>query len=147
MVNGVKQPAAASYFTDLPQPENFRNIYGLVSANDDIKGVNGNIAYAPPYPYSMAHSVLQTVWDAMGFNAGNSDNEVDLNCDVSSVSYSGYCINNSLPPLDCTSASASHNFVNWALANDYLNPYGPHNGHADPIYQWSEEVYEYMLID
>jgi hypothetical protein len=147
VVNGVKQPVAASYFTDLPQPANFRNIYGLVSANDDMKGVNGNIAYAPPYSYSMAYSVLQTVWGVMGFNAENNDNEVDLNCDVSSVSYSGYCINNPLPPLDCTSATRSHNFVNWALANDYLNPWGPHNGHADTIYQWDEEFYEYMLID
>lgn len=146
-INGVRQPVAASYFTDLPQPANFRSIYGLVSANDYIKGVNGTIHYAPPYSYSMTYSVLQTVWGGMGFNAANNDAEVDLNCNVSSVSYSGHCINNPLPPLDCTSASASHNFVNWALANDYLNPYGPHNGHADPIYQWSEEVYEYMLID
>jgi hypothetical protein len=147
MVSGVRQPIAASYFTDLPQPANFRSIYGLVSANDDIKGVNGNIAYAPPYSYSMANSVLQTVWGAMGFSTANNDEEVDFNCDVSSIPYSGYCINNSLPALDCTSATPSHNFVTWALANDYLNPWGPHNGHADTIYQWNEEFYEYMLID
>jgi hypothetical protein len=147
MANGVGQPVAASYFTDLPRPRNFRSIYGLVSANDDIKGVNGTIHYAPPYSYSMAYSALQTVWGVMGFNAAHNDKEVDLNCDVSSVSYSGYCINNPLPPLDCTSSTRSHNFVNWALANDYLNPLGPHNGHADTIYQWNEEIYEYMLID
>jgi hypothetical protein len=147
MVNGVTQPVAASYFADLPQPANFQSIYGLVSANDDVKGVNGTIHYSPPYSYSMAYSVLQTVWGVMGFNAANNDEEVELNCDVSSVSYSGYCINNSLPPLDCTSATRSHNFVNWGLAIDYLNPNGPKNGHADTLYPWNEEIYEYMLID
>jgi hypothetical protein len=147
MVNGVREPVAASYFGDLPQPANFRSIYGLVSASDNIKGVNGTVHYAPTYSYSMTYSVLQRVWDVMGFNAANNDAEVDLNCDVSSVSYSGYCINNPLPALDCTSATSSHNFVDWGLANDYLNSNGPHNGHADTLYQWNEEIYEYMLID
>jgi hypothetical protein len=156
VLNVTNMMTPATYFSLVPTTI-LPNIYGLVSANDYNSGTDGLIHYAPlpssnspgapPYnspPYPV--SVLQTVWDTMGFDATNHEAEVDLNCDVTSnAMYPNYCasIANPLPYLGQTS---SHNFVNWAIANDYTdNP--PTNGHADTLYMWNEDIYEYMLLN
>jgi hypothetical protein len=120
-----------------------RQIYGLASSNDNNAGGNGTVHYTPPN--TNPEGVLQAVWNAMGYNyAPNKDAELDLNCNVSSTDPdSAFCFATQpqeLKTLDC-SGNGSHNLTSHGLINKV------NNGHADTIFFWNEDSWEFMLTE
>ncbi len=119
----------ATYLNGWFPGSTIRNVFGLVSANDDhYRTKQGNNQL----------SVYQAVWNAMGFTPGapNYDGEWDLNCNVDSQAF---CYSQNPQGLSC-SMNHSDNFVNFAKTN----PGG--TGHDDPNYIWNQDMFEFMLL-
>ena len=157
----VSTTMVAAGYLNTPPTNGLNNIYGLVSANDYIhycleKKNAGGVDFSA--------SVYASIWNAIGFagTIGNDAEEQDINYNPSNpqpctplTAPSTKTLEYGAPtnpfPFNSQSSlgrTASHYFVNWAPVNqpgarkDLSSA-----GHADPLFNWNEDIYEFMLLN